>query len=86
MILEDGIITGFNDTCILRSISQLAVVASQFITQKETFFFFACQTIVLVHLLYLCNPCLNGKISLSIRHYLFARISILYNQVTGITG
>ena len=86
MILEDGIITGFNDTCILRSISQLAVVASQFITQKETFFFFARQTIVLIHLLYLCNPRLNGKISLSIGHNLFAGISILYNQVTGITG
>ena len=41
MILKNGIITRFYDTCILRSISQLAIVTSQFITQKETFFFFA---------------------------------------------
>ena len=86
MILEDCIITRFNDTGILGSISQLTIVASQFITQKETFFFFARQTIVLIHLLYLCNPRLNGKISLSIGHNLFAWISILYNQITSITG
>ena len=86
MILKDGIITRFNNTCMPRSISQLAIVASQFITQKEPFFFFARQTIVLIHLLYLCNPRLNGKISLSIGHNLFAWISILYNQITSITG
>ena len=86
MILKYCIINWFYYTCSFGCLSQVFIMISHFFPEKNPFLFFGIQLLISLHLLNFLQSGLHSKIGLPKRHNLFSRISILHNQVTGVTG
>ena len=80
VILKDGVVAGFDDSCVLRSIGELAVVGAEFGADGEAALFF--------HFLVaqFLPPGLDGEVGLTLCHDFLGWIGVLDDEVAGVTG
>ena len=80
VVLENGVVDGFDDPGALGSIGQLGVMLLEFVPQEQAAVVFQKSILVAEFL----PPGLDGKIGLALRNDLFSWISVLNDQVTGV--
>ena len=80
MVLEDGVVAGFDDSGIFRGIGKLAVVGTKVRADGEAALFFH------LFIAQFLPPRLDGEVGLALRHDFFSRVRVLDDEVAGVAG
>ena len=85
IILKNGIVARLDDSSCPGSVRKLRVVFVQFVAQKQTTFFFCCKALIFAHLLNFRISGLNREICLRLSYFGLLGISVLGNEITGVS-